>query len=371
MGTAHGRPEPELGSSKKRMQPELPPMTLSYSVALLCLASPDTVATVRRVASAAGREVRSVSTVAEALASLPGAGALVAALRNEPSTFLFDEGCGDVSTLITQAKQAGCVVVVYSHTAVASPDVGRACLDAGADAVVCSAEGLQQQVALFAMDSAVEQADLTPRPMGDAAAAAGRGAADASAAAAQQPALPDGASDNSAEADYYPSLLRRAQRDGELAGLMGEQHEAVHFHRRQTTQLRSMIASLPRPLLTTGAAAAAAGESSYARVVAISDTHAYHANMDLPPGDVLIHGGDLVGNYGRESDIAADFASFVRWLHAVAPSYTDVVFIAGNHDTLLDPACGRNDPAFAKRLAEARKLLETGLPSNVRFKCVF
>ena len=75
--------------------------------------------------------------------------------------------------------------------------------------------------------------------------------------------------------------------------------------------------------------------------MAISDTHSYHSRMELPAGDVLIHGGDIVGNYGKEYDIAADMRSFVSWLYKVAPRYTEVVFVAGNHDTLLDPACSK------------------------------
>jgi UDP-2,3-diacylglucosamine pyrophosphatase LpxH len=56
-------------------------------------------------------------------------------------------------------------------------------------------------------------------------------------------------------------------------------------------------------------------------------------------GDVLIHAGDIVGNYGKGYDIVSDLRSFVAWLQRVAPSYEHVVFIAGNHDTLLDCAC--------------------------------
>ncbi|KAM5543604.1 hypothetical protein V8D89_002855 [Ganoderma adspersum] len=66
-----------------------------------------------------------------------------------------------------------------------------------------------------------------------------------------------------------------------------------------------------------------------ARVVCISDTHNRHAELPpLPPGDILIHAGDLTET-GTEAELEAAFA----WLSS-APHKHKIV-VAGNHDTLL------------------------------------
>ncbi|OIW24736.1 phosphoesterase [Coniochaeta ligniaria NRRL 30616] len=63
------------------------------------------------------------------------------------------------------------------------------------------------------------------------------------------------------------------------------------------------------------------------RVVCISDTH--NTRPVLPPGDVLIHAGDLTEN-GSFDEVQAGIA----WLSSQPHSYK--IFVAGNHDVLLD-----------------------------------
>lgn len=64
------------------------------------------------------------------------------------------------------------------------------------------------------------------------------------------------------------------------------------------------------------------------RVVCVSDTHTYKPS--LPPGDVLIHAGDMT-NSGSVSDIQTQF----DWLSE--QPYQHVIAIAGNHDSFFDP----------------------------------
>ncbi|KAH9848767.1 Metallo-dependent phosphatase-like protein [Lenzites betulinus] len=65
------------------------------------------------------------------------------------------------------------------------------------------------------------------------------------------------------------------------------------------------------------------------RVVCISDTHGAHLSLPpLPPGDILVHTGDL-STSGTEKQIRAA----LKWL-AAAP-HQHKVFIAGNHDLAL------------------------------------
>jgi len=72
------------------------------------------------------------------------------------------------------------------------------------------------------------------------------------------------------------------------------------------------------------------------RFVALSDTHRFHSNVAIPPGEVLLFAGDAVGNYGRHHDINAHFEEFLEWLAVQSCRFRHVFFIAGNHETLLD-----------------------------------
>jgi predicted phosphohydrolase len=61
------------------------------------------------------------------------------------------------------------------------------------------------------------------------------------------------------------------------------------------------------------------------RVVCISDTHMQCRRVEVPPGDVLIHAGDLT-----TSGTLEQLASEVAWLRRLP--HTHKVVIAGNHD---------------------------------------
>lgn len=61
------------------------------------------------------------------------------------------------------------------------------------------------------------------------------------------------------------------------------------------------------------------------QIVAISDTHGQHSQLVLPPGDLLIHAGDVSGR-GQRTEIV----DFLQWFAAQPHPYK--VMIAGNHD---------------------------------------
>lgn len=61
------------------------------------------------------------------------------------------------------------------------------------------------------------------------------------------------------------------------------------------------------------------------RLVALSDTHGYHDQIEVPDGDILIHTGDLT-NRGRLEEVI-DFNRFLEGL-----PHRHKVVIAGNHD---------------------------------------
>ncbi|GBE78591.1 metallophosphoesterase domain-containing protein 1 [Sparassis latifolia] len=69
------------------------------------------------------------------------------------------------------------------------------------------------------------------------------------------------------------------------------------------------------------------------RVVCISDTHNAHPSLpELPPGDILIHAGDLT-----QSGTLEELSEALNWL-SIQP-HPHKIFIAGNHDSALaEPA---------------------------------
>jgi predicted phosphohydrolase len=74
------------------------------------------------------------------------------------------------------------------------------------------------------------------------------------------------------------------------------------------------------------------------RIVAISDTHEQHGQIDLPEGDLLICAGDISFN-GRPPAIA----DFTRWFAARPHRFK--ILIAGNHDFLFEA-----NPTLARSL---------------------
>lgn len=82
------------------------------------------------------------------------------------------------------------------------------------------------------------------------------------------------------------------------------------------------------------------------RIVALADTHGEHGGLHVPPGDVLIHAGDLTqrGTAG-ELEAAADFLR--------AQPHPEKLVIAGNHDFLL-----QQEPARARAVFHGLTYLE-------------
>jgi Icc-related predicted phosphoesterase len=74
------------------------------------------------------------------------------------------------------------------------------------------------------------------------------------------------------------------------------------------------------------------------RIVAISDTHNHHRQIEVPDGDILIHAGDLT-DMGDLSDVG----DFNDWLGTLPHKHKLV--IAGNHDF-----CFENNPESAEKL---------------------
>lgn len=78
-------------------------------------------------------------------------------------------------------------------------------------------------------------------------------------------------------------------------------------------------------------------------MICVSDTHNYQPC--LPPGDVLIHAGDLT-----QSGAFEELQAALDWLKQQPSTYKIVV--TGNHDVLLDEMCDRigNEEELRRRL---------------------
>ena len=71
-------------------------------------------------------------------------------------------------------------------------------------------------------------------------------------------------------------------------------------------------------------------EQECVRLVCISDTHGKHNEIRLPPGDILIHGGDFTKS-GEVGNIVSLSTYFLE------SGFDEICCIAGNHDMTMHP----------------------------------
>lgn len=117
--------------------------------------------------------------------------------------------------------------------------------------------------------------------------------------------------------------------------------------KRLLAQLQCMPRSLTLPALDP---------HERVRFICVSDTHHHHSRLALPPGEVLLHTGDFIGNYGKQ-DIERHLADFGDWITECGRNFKLVILVAGNHDTLLDCECYHRSDLKEKFLSS--------LPGNV------
>ena len=85
-------------------------------------------------------------------------------------------------------------------------------------------------------------------------------------------------------------------------------------------------------------------------IVAISDTHQLHREVEVPPGDLLIHAGDFT----MFSNSAAAILDFDDWLGELPHRWK--VLIPGNHEFFLE-----SDPSRRGRITNATILIDEGV----------
>lgn len=120
-------------------------------------------------------------------------------------------------------------------------------------------------------------------------------------------------------------------------------------------ELRLQLAQLPKDVCLT----LPDHTPGRVRFVCCSDTHCHHDLLEVPQGDVLVHTGDLCGNYGESSpELLVQFRKALNWLAGLSTRFEAVFVVPGNHDTMLD--------AKAYNTSEAQRLI-AALPENCFF----
>ena len=95
------------------------------------------------------------------------------------------------------------------------------------------------------------------------------------------------------------------------------------------------------------------------RIVAISDTHSRHQQINVPDGDILIHAGDATMAGG-----VAEIAAFDHWLGTLP--HPVKLFCAGNHDLLFE-----RNPALARGLITNATYLQDELIEALGLRIYF
>lgn len=82
------------------------------------------------------------------------------------------------------------------------------------------------------------------------------------------------------------------------------------------------------------------------KLVCISDTHELHRELEVPPGDILLHAGDFTF-FGRTRRAIVDFND---WLGELPHRHK--VVVPGNHEYLLE-----GNPEFGRLITNAHLLI--------------
>lgn len=90
-------------------------------------------------------------------------------------------------------------------------------------------------------------------------------------------------------------------------------------HGQSPTAIFTRESQLPRPRAGT------------LRLVILSDTHLYHRSLWVPSGDMLIHAGDFLAEWGHGP---MEFLDFLEWMKEL-PHHKKLL-TAGNHDRIVE-----------------------------------
>lgn len=69
------------------------------------------------------------------------------------------------------------------------------------------------------------------------------------------------------------------------------------------------------------------------RIVCIADTHNRHLDIDIPPGDIIVHAGDFT-----EAGTRSETLDFLNWFSTLPHEHK--ILVPGNHDFYLEKKIG-------------------------------
>ncbi len=90
------------------------------------------------------------------------------------------------------------------------------------------------------------------------------------------------------------------------------------------------------------------------RVVFLSDTHGRHTEMDIPEGDVIIHGGDMT-----DKGTTKEAIRFLHWFESLPHFYK--VAIPGNHDLCFNPNLKMGNEEFRRAVQNFTSLRDLNM----------
>ena len=162
----------------------------------------------------------------------------------------------------------------------------------------------------------------------------------------------------------YAPLRHRQQREDQLIYIArGKKTTRVRNLMVHTTKLELQLRQVPPRFIQTvsGRSHSKKRNPTSIRLVHISDTNNHHRYLDIPPGDVFCHTGNFTNPDESKANAIDVFQDFLEWLHKiVVPKFSLVVFIAGNHDDVLD----RQNHLSLKEHLEAKQVLHDFLKVN-------
>src|ERR1035437_6024483 len=136
----------------------------------------------------------------------------------------------------------------------------------------------------------------------------------------------------------------RRSRALQMLPVSGDRRWARRFMKHVSTHIET------NPMSMRKTQPVAPRDLDYLTIVAISDTHQLHREVEVPPGDLLIHAGDFT----MFSRSAAAILDFNEWLGELPHRWK--IIIPGNHEFFL-----AEDPPRRKWIRNATVLINESI----------
>lgn len=137
--------------------------------------------------------------------------------------------------------------------------------------------------------------------------------------------------------------------------------ELEHFSQKLERQLRRVPPAFIQTVSGRSYHPSNSNKKSSIRLVHVSDTNNHHGHLHIPPGDLFVHTGNFTNPNESKANALLVFQDYLTWLErTIIPRFELVVFIAGNHDDILDQV----HHVSLKEHLEARRILQVFLKQH-------